>query len=101
MRRITVFSWSLLDMSVSRVIRAKPSGVERAFREPTWVLVEDSTVEMSMIRLMRSLATTCRVVRKVPSTSSAQDTLIQRPFSLGLRRAGSALGQSLRWTDTP
>ena len=69
--------------------------------EATWVLVEESTVEISTMRLMRSLATTWRVVRKVPSTSSAQDTLIQRPSSSGRRRAGSALGQSLRWTDTP
>ena len=27
--------------------------------------------------------------------------MIQRPWSAGVRRRGSALGQSLRWTETP
>ena len=61
--RMTVCSCRLSDTSVSSVIRAKPSGVLRAFMEETWVLVLDSTVEMSTIRFRRSLATTSSVVR--------------------------------------
>ena len=42
---------------------AKPSGVLRAFMDETWVLVLDSTVDTSMMKLMRSLAVISRDVR--------------------------------------
>ena len=67
----------------------------------TRVLVEDRMVEISMMRFSRSLATTSSVVLYSSWVLSPQETLIQRPSSSGLRRAGSALGQSARWTDTP
>ena len=42
-----------------------------------------------------------RDVRKWASSVTAQATFTQRPASSGLRRVGSALGQSCRWMDTP
>ena len=62
-RRMTVRSCSLSGTSMSSDSRAKPSGVLRAFSEETWVLVLDSTVDTSMMMLMRSLAVISSVVR--------------------------------------
>ena len=63
MRRMTLRSCSLSATSMSSDSRAKPSGVLRAFMEETWVLVLDSTVDTSMMMLMRSLAVISSVVR--------------------------------------
>ena len=61
-RFITVFSWSRSLTSMPRSSSPKPSGVERALRLSTRVLVAYSTVDTSTIRLMRSLATICSMV---------------------------------------
>ena len=100
-RLVTVFSCSRPDTEMPRSSRAKPSGVDRAFRDSTLVLVADSTVDTSTIRLMRSLATTCSMVWYSSLVLSAQLTRIQRPASAGLSLERSTLGQSARCTDTP
>ena len=62
-RRITVCNCSPSCTSMSSDSSTKPSGVLRAFMDETWVLVLDSTVDTSMMKLIRSLAVISNDVR--------------------------------------